>query len=610
MKLKHTLFFALTIFAFASCNKEVPDPGLQQPEPLGSGISISATIGSETRTSIVYGASNHAAGETSEWVAGDIIHLYFYNSDDECKGNLFFEADSDGPVTTFSPASPPPSYSSSPASPPPPGNTYRVVALYCEEEVDMLDFNGQTQDGTTTKITHMAKFDPMKAELPSVTFDAYGNANINLSFSHLIPMLRFPITNNTGSEIKIDGIQIRSSNAANQFYSTADYSASPFHNLLLKDQNLDPALYLGCDHTIANSTSFDFYMMIPGNTTPVTTADLLITIFYYVTSDPFVLLRQEFNIPMSANAFLQKPFEGGKRYYFRLNVTGPNMMTTAIDGSEYWINTTTNTATLVEYTGSATSVVIPETVTYGGTDYNVVAIGAEAFWENTGLTSVTFAANSKVESIGKKAFYGCSSLTGSFTIPKSLISIGHSAFYGANITGLTFEPGTQLASIGEQAFLSTLLTAGDFTIPATVTYIGHRAFFGAAITSVTFESGSQLTTIGNGAFEGCSFLGPTFTIPAAVTFIGGNAFGGTMIKTLNMHCPIPPTLAELAFFGLDNSSLNVPLSAKEDYKLVLNFQSKGWDNSQAGDVGDLTTPTLIGAFDTARAYGITVTAVL
>ena len=51
------------------------------------------------------------------------------------------------------------------------------------------------------------------------------------------------------------------------------------------------------------------------------------------------------------------------------------------------------------------SVVIPETVTYNGTNYAVTSIGSYAFFECMGLTSVTIP--NSVTSIGNYAFQFC-----------------------------------------------------------------------------------------------------------------------------------------------------------------------------------------------------------
>ena len=81
-----------------------------------------------------------------------------------------------------------------------------------------------------------------------------------------------------------------------------------------------------------------------------------------------------------------------------------------------------------EYSGS---VVIPATVTHNGTTYPVTAIGAGAFYECTGLTSIDIP--NSVTAIGDGAFW-CSGLT-SAVIPNSVTTIGEGAF--RDCTGLT-----------------------------------------------------------------------------------------------------------------------------------------------------------------------------
>lgn len=74
-----------------------------------------------------------------------------------------------------------------------------------------------------------------------------------------------------------------------------------------------------------------------------------------------------------------------------------------------------------DYTGN---IVIPETVNYQGTNYNVTSIGSHAF-NSTNVTSVTIP--NGVTSIGLMAFFYCTSLS-SITIPNSVSSIEGAAF--------------------------------------------------------------------------------------------------------------------------------------------------------------------------------------
>ena len=98
-----------------------------------------------------------------------------------------------------------------------------------------------------------------------------------------------------------------------------------------------------------------------------------------------------------------------------------------------------------EYTGS---VVIQETVTYNGKTYTVTSIGDKAFYQCSGLTSITFP--NSVTSIDYYAFAWCSGLT-SVTIPNIVTSIGEGAFFScSSLTTITIP--NSVTSIGGEAF--------------------------------------------------------------------------------------------------------------------------------------------------------------
>lgn len=82
--------------------------------------------------------------------------------------------------------------------------------------------------------------------------------------------------------------------------------------------------------------------------------------------------------------------------------------------------------------------------------------GASSYSDNSkyvpsSLKTVIISNSSGVTSIGERAFYECSGLT-SITIPDNVTSIGHSAFDGcAGLTSITI-PGS-VTSIGDYAFV-------------------------------------------------------------------------------------------------------------------------------------------------------------
>ena len=177
-----------------------------------------------------------------------------------------------------------------------------------------------------------------------------------------------------------------------------------------------------------------------------------------------------------------------------------------------------NSSSCYGYTEPTGNLNIPTTVTNGGISYSVTSIGERAFFECSGLTSVTIP--NSVTSIGDGAFAYCSGLT-SLIIGDSVTSIGDCAF--AQCSGLTsLTIGNSVASIGDNAFeYCSGLTS--VTIPNSVTSIGNSAFTDcSALTSLTI--GDSVTLIGGWAFYHCSGL-TSLTIPSSVTSIGDNAFG-------------------------------------------------------------------------------------
>ena len=195
---------------------------------------------------------------------------------------------------------------------------------------------------------------------------------------------------------------------------------------------------------------------------------------------------------------------------------------------------------LYGYRGSATNIIIPETVTsianyafYGNTDIisvtiptGVTSIGDYAFRDCSSLKSIEIHAG--VTSIGSWAFQYCSNLNtvyyaGSIEdwlniefggYNSNPLNYGADLYIGGELVTEVVVP-ESITTIDTQLIGCTSLTS--ITIHSGVTSIGRSAFSGCSnLVSVIFAEGSQLTSIGDGAFYGCSSL-TSIEIPTGVT---------------------------------------------------------------------------------------------
>ncbi|MBR4204794.1 MAG: leucine-rich repeat protein [Clostridia bacterium] len=128
------------------------------------------------------------------------------------------------------------------------------------------------------------------------------------------------------------------------------------------------------------------------------------------------------------------------------------------------------------------------------------------------------------EIIRDSAFVGCSSFTGSLTIPNSVTTIGESAFSGCSgFTGsLTISP--SVTTIGDFAFYDCSGFTGSLTIPDSVTSIGWRAFSDCSGFTGSLTIPASVTSIGAWAFEDCSGFTGTLTIENSDADIADSAF--------------------------------------------------------------------------------------
>ncbi len=211
-----------------------------------------------------------------------------------------------------------------------------------------------------------------------------------------------------------------------------------------------------------------------------------------------------------------------------------------------------------------TDLIIPETLD----GLTVVEIGFKAFFEQTGLTSVSIPET--VTTIGARAFYGCTGLT-EITIPASVNSIGtqilykadniHTVYYNTSCYpyNATENPILSNASIKKVIFggesvwyyaarnlgltdhveeivicegielidiyaFSDCTSLATVTLPNSLAYLGDYAFYNCT-SLVSINIPENLTSIPYQAFYGCVSLS-SITIPDSITNIESSAFCG------------------------------------------------------------------------------------
>ena len=206
------------------------------------------------------------------------------------------------------------------------------------------------------------------------------------------------------------------------------------------------------------------------------------------------------------------------------------------------------------------SLVIPSSISNGSSTYSVVSIGAYAFRDCVGLTSVTIP--NTVTSIGRNAFAGCTGLT-SMTIPNSVTAID-GAFVGCENLISVVLPNTISSIDGAFSGCGSLTT---ISIPSSVTTIGFMTFYDcASLQSITLPHG--VTTIADNAFRGCSNL-TSIVVDSGNSFFDSrdncNAIIETASNSIVLGCgatTIPSTvtaIGEYAFSGCDGlGSMTIP----------------------------------------------------
>ncbi len=153
--------------------------------------------------------------------------------------------------------------------------------------------------------------------------------------------------------------------------------------------------------------------------------------------------------------------------------------------------------------------------------FEKVAELGESVFAFAGIKSFSF--NDGVTEVKEKQFENWNNLE-KVTLPASIETIGTSAFDGCGaLTTVELAGDSRLKTIGQRAFAGTKLSALDLTECTQFTTIGANAFFNCtSLTSVKLPD--SLEVIGTAAFAGCSAL-EEMTLP----FVGSYNYEGFQV---------------------------------------------------------------------------------
>ena len=177
----------------------------------------------------------------------------------------------------------------------------------------------------------------------------------------------------------------------------------------------------------------------------------------------------------------------------------------------------------------------------------ITRIEADTFYGCKQLESINL---EHVKSIGRRAFYFCSNLSG-INLSADIEQLEYAAFRGCSSIDKV-NIGSKLSELNEQVF-AECSSLKEIYIPDNITAIQRGAFyectalgqvtgaknvevlgemaFNSAKALKTYPFGNKVRSIGNSAFSGCSSF-KIDKIPDSVTFMGTWAFGSTAIETI------------------------------------------------------------------------------
>lgn len=230
------------------------------------------------------------------------------------------------------------------------------------------------------------------------------------------------------------------------------------------------------------------------------------------------------------------------------------------DGFEYE-PLTDGTVAVTGYTGDATEVTVPSQVEYDGTTYSVVAANG-TFEGNETVESIVFPET--VRLVDEYALDGCSALKavvfpGTIEVISGVMFNGCTSLVSVEVVGgdryVSSEGVVYSYDMTELVYFPAGLT-GTFTIPDTVESIGRAGFSGSHLTSVDI---ANVTEVGPFAFQWSSLS--TVTVKAGVTY-ETSAYLGSAVQWLIIEDGVDTIDSRMFAHCIDLRTLTVPASVE------------------------------------------------
>ena len=210
---------------------------------------------------------------------------------------------------------------------------------------------------------------------------------------------------------------------------------------------------------------------------------------------------------------------------------------------------------------------IPSTVRHEDYTYVVTQIGANAFSNYTGITSITIPGT--VSIIETNAFRNCQSLT-TVNVSNSISTIDAYAF--ENCSQLqSFHFATSLSTLGQGCFRGcSSLTTAD--LPSTITAVPDEAFNGCTSLS-SLRLPATIMQIGNKAFAHCTGLRSIY-LDRSVQQIGDSTFFDCdSVQSITCLTSTPPACSVTTFGNMPTAiPVTVMMSSINNYQVAT-----GWN---------------------------------